>query len=729
MRAILSESTVARILPSGTPTRSKRYLSPVDTRRRWALAGMAGLGIVAALMGLYVLGAARFLSPGDLAAEHASIDLECAQCHNSGLVSGGVIGLRCERCHDIGASDRLTNPAHVLFGSADALKADAAVDVACTQCHVDHYGRDWTLTTVDDRECAACHQFRVLGRHPEFAAISASIQTGLGMKFGHDRHIVEAVNAGLDQCRACHVPTVDQMAFEPVGFDDHCAACHTDEGGFVTGNSDPIGPDYVLTPDQISEPWANEVEIQTVEAARGRAEFTRMRHADRWTLYNARRLRRAIDPAGEASEREALQVRITYLEQQATTRPLAAAGAVGLDAWSESLQREVAELERRLETSPAPETDLVALEAIAVATRALAGAVAATAGEVAPDVTEDELSGEVIVTNEETTAGSTAEQFEARRNELLELLVAVSRRGDDELVDRAETLRAQVDDLRPQTGAQDTAAYRDGLQALDDIVRIVRGVPDPQARFEAAELDALRGLARQQVTGGLAPDEFEDRRRQLLSLLTAIDRDGDVTLRARAAPLRQRVAALRAGADGDRALERQLRRRRRDLDRVRLESELAEFEEAPPTGSAAPVRDRAAGQAELERLRAQLAALEGGSRPGVALGDDRERQAFALESLLTPCLKCHELSGPALAPVTIAEPVMTRARFDHAPHVILTDCAACHASVTSSGLATDVNVPGVDNCQSCHRPDEARADCATCHVYHPPSVAALLRAP
>jgi len=33
----------------------------------------------------------------------------------------------------------------------------------------------------------------------------------------------------------------------------------------------------------------------------------------------------------------------------------------------------------------------------------------------------------------------------------------------------------------------------------------------------------------------------------------------------------------------------------------------------------------------------------------------------------------------------------------------------------------------VDTCQSCHSPGEARADCSTCHVYHPPSVAAMLK--
>ena len=451
-----------------------------------------------------------------------------------------------------------------------------------------------------------------------------------------------------------------------------------------------------------------------------------MRHADRWTLYNARRLRRAIDPEGETSEREALGGRVAYLEQLLTAQPLTTAGAASLEAWDSAFQLEIAELERRLDGAAAPATDLAALQAITTATRTLADAVAPAAG---PDQAIDDV-GELAVEPADpggNTGGSTAAELEVRQDELLRLLEAIEQRGDATLADRAAALREQVTDLSPQPGEQDTAAYRDGLFALDEIMRVVRGVADPQARFEVAELDVLRSVARQQVTGGLALDAFEERRRQLLSLLAAIARDGSDDLRARTAPLRQRVAALRAGADGDRELRRRLRRRRRDLERVRLEQELAASGEPASAGTAAPVRDRAAVQAELAVLRTQLAALEGGSRPGVALGEDRERQGFALEALLVPCLKCHEVSGPRLAPVTVAEPVMTRALFDHAPHVIQTDCAACHASVQTSGLATDVNTPGVENCQSCHRPDQARAECGTCHVYHPPSVAALLK--
>ena len=723
---------MARTLPSGTPTRTKRYLRPASTASRWAQASAFGGVLLVGLTGLYFVGVTRFVSPGDLAADHAPIDLQCAQCHETGLTARGVMDLRCERCHDIGGSERLTNAGHVLFGSADALKADAASEVACVQCHVDHYGRDWALRAVDDRRCAACHEFGVLGRHPEFAAVSAAIQTGLGLKFDHDRHIVEAVDAGLDQCEACHVPTVDQVAFDPIRFDAHCAGCHTDDDGFVTGKSDPIGPDYVLAPDEVPESWATDLEIEVIEAARGRSEYGRMRHADLWTLYNARRLRRAIDPEGETAEREALRGRIAYLEQQLAIEPLDTTARGDLEAWAGAFEQEIAELEDRLDREPSPETDAAALEAITTATQALSAALASEPA-LADQVevlggTFPEIGLETVAVDE--TAGSDADDFEARRAELVNLLDAIDARGDENLSERVAELREEVSGLTPgQRGEPDQTAYRNGLFALDEVFRILRGVPDAEARFEAAQLDVLRSLAQQRVSGGLALDEFEERRRQLLSLLTVIDRSGDAALQARAAPLRQRVLALRSGADGDAALRRRLRRRRKDLDRVRLELEFAEAGEPAPLGTAAPLRDRRATDDELVVLRSQLAALEGGSRPGDALDDDRERQGFALESLLTPCLKCHELSGPKLSPVTVAEPVMQRALFDHGPHVIQTDCASCHESVLTSGRATDINVPGVDNCQTCHRPNEARAECATCHVYHPPSVAALLRAP
>lgn len=721
---------MARIVPSGTPTRSKRYLTPRSNGGRWALAAAAGAVGLTGLVGLYLIGVPRFVSPGDVAAGHAPVDLQCAQCHQP---AHGVTALRCERCHDVGGTERLAHTAHVLLGSGDPVKADLAATLPCVQCHTDHRGRATVLRDVDDRECAQCHQFGTLDRHPEFAVVKAAITTGLGLKFDHDRHIPEVVSAGLERCQSCHVPTVDQVGFLPIDFDDHCQTCHVDADGFVTGRTDPLAPEFVLTPDQLPEPWAAESEIAITPAARGRSEFGRMRHRDRWTLYNARRLRRAIDPEGEAAEREALRGQINYLEQQLALEPFDAAGTDDLEAWGEALEAEVATLTARLadDAEPVAAASAAALTGMTADVRAIAQALADAEPFVRVDAealaTVELTIAETDLAPPDVSTGSAPADFEVRRTELLNVLDTISARGDDGLADRAAELRDLVTGLAPgATGSGDAASYRDGLRALDEIVRTVRAVPDAEAQFDAAQLTVLRTFASQQVTGGLAVDEFAERRRQLLSLLTAIERTGTAALRARTAPLRQRVLASRPGADSDRTVVRLLRRRQKDLARVRLELEFAEADEPAPLRTAALVRDRQAVQVELEAARTQLADLERGSRPGEASDDDRSRLGIALESLLVPCLKCHELSGPKLAPVTVAEPVMPRALFDHAPHVIQTDCATCHASVDTSGLATDVNVPNVSNCQTCHRAGEARAECAGCHVYHPPSVAALV---
>jgi hypothetical protein len=118
-----------------------------------------------------------------------------------------------------------------------------------------------------------------------------------------------------------------------------------------------------------------------------------------------------------------------------------------------------------------------------------------------------------------------------------------------------------------------------------------------------------------------------------------------------------------------------------------------------------------------------------------ALADRRD----AASSLLSRCLKCHTLdpASAQLAPVRIAEPVMPRSIFNHAPHVTRASCEACHGpkkpdvaagqrSIWSSEGATDVNVPARAVCATCHAPSKTKDDCETCHVYHASSPAKLV---
>jgi cytochrome c3-like protein len=724
---------MSRQIPSGTPTRSSSYVFPVSNRRLFYGSLLAGLVVLVAIVGLYFVGAPRFTSPGDLATQHAPIDVRCEQCHSTRTVSfaqRGVIDVRCERCHDPGASARLTNAAHVLLGSGDSLKAERAGEVPCVQCHTDHRGRTFKLRTVDDRECGRCHGFSSLGRHPEFAVIKANIQTGVGLKFDHDRHVVEAVKKTGKPCEACHQPTSDLTSFEALSFDRHCAACHTKDG-FVTGATDAIAPDLLTLPGQPGV-TAVSTSVQVQPAARGRVTIGNMKHRDPWVLYNALKLRRAIDPEGESSERLALRGQVAFLEQQLRAEPLARVQRADLERWAEMLQQDIRDLDARIAAKPAPGDDSKALETMTATVKQIATALRAAKPTEAAVQEASALAGETVDASAPPSgAASTddAARFEARKKELLSVLDAVSARGDKALSDRAAALRSQVEKLSPGSGEPDRAALRQGLLYLDEVFRAVRNLSDPEAQVEASRVAVLRQFAQQRVAGGLSPEDFEDRRRELLGVLDAIDRAGDPALRQRVAELRQRAAALRPGTIGDDGLKRLRGQKVKALERVNLEIELQSHSEGEASPAvAAPVRDRREMESTIARLKAQLAELEGGPRPGAAVSpDDLEKNKVALESLLVPCAKCHELRGARLAPVTIAQPVMPHSVFDHKPHVTAAKCESCHASIEKSKKATDINEPNLANCQQCHAPSKSRSDCGTCHVYHPPSVAKLLR--
>ena len=115
-----------------------------------------------------------------------------------------------------------------------------------------------------------------------------------------------------------------------------------------------------------------------------------------------------------------------------------------------------------------------------------------------------------------------------------------------------------------------------------------------------------------------------------------------------------------------------------------------------------------------------------------APADDTERaaQGRTLVSLLTPCRKCHEMDAAAtrLMPVRVAQPVLRRSVFNHAPHTIQARCESCHAGVRTSKAAADVNVPSIESCRTCHNRSQVRDDCATCHRFHPSSVVHMMAA-
>ena len=94
----------------------------------------------------------------------------------------------------------------------------------------------------------------------------------------------------------------------------------------------------------------------------------------------------------------------------------------------------------------------------------------------------------------------------------------------------------------------------------------------------------------------------------------------------------------------------------------------------------------------------------------------RVTEASALPSTTPP--RTNRATGtPAIAPANVRRQWMTRAAFDHTPHLMVR-CESCHTAANSR-LTADVLMPPAATCATCHTPGKgAAAACAECHRYH-----------
>jgi hypothetical protein len=706
----------------GTPPgwRSKGYIIPSRKRPLLLWSTMAAVAIVSVMIGAHFAGARRAVSPGTVASHHARVDLKCAQCHEPG---GGVAAVRCERCHDPSGSERLAHAAHVWLGTTDVRQAASTEPPACVACHQEHRGLSASPRAVDDRECARCHTFSSLAAHPEFAVVRAQATGSGGLKFNHDRHVLEAETARGASCQTCHEQTPDRAGFVPLSFDRHCASCHLKQGAF--DETDPVLAEALVAPADLPPMWSSRTGARL--AVRGRKVVASgLRHQDGWVLFNALRLRQAIDGEGEAAERLLLRGQIARLEQLQTMQPMHRAAPDELNVAATVLEGEIRDLRARLSSAVSPELALnEALNSIRSVSQQLAKF--------------DPAAAEIVAGPRPSEAQTPPAQlqdqarFDERKAELLNILATVAARaGEGPLRQRADDLRAQVERLTAPSGAEtsnEKTAIAARLTDLADVVRSLRAIQDPGARTQVAQIDALTNYGRQRVLEGLSPEDFQTRKTELLELLDAVEQRGGPAVRMRVAPLRQRVLALSPGTTGIDDLTRSLRQREKQLERVRLEIELLaspDYETPPAQGAGI---DQAMVARTLQQLRRRLTELETTPRLSVAhTPEAREQHRNELDALLSRCLKCHEYDpgGVRLSAVRAAEPMMSRSGFDHAPHTAGTTCETCHGSARTSKLAHDVNVPGVATCRTCHNSTEVKADCQTCHVYHPASPATLL---
>lgn len=486
----------------GTPGRTAHYLLP---RGKWAFlvpALVLGGGLLALLLLLQSVGVRRPLAPGDVISRHAPIEARCEECHTA---RSGASDLRCQRCHDPSGAGRLTNGAHVLFGSGDARKAAAAPTLACARCHVEHRGRDARLAAVDEVQCTQCH-FRSFSAHPEFAVLRARSVEAPGLKFGHDSaepakfagHLAEVAKKKGTRiertCGECHQRSADQRDFTPVSFDLHCASCHAKDGSL--GTVDPVPQEDALPPEQIAALGVRTAfPPEEFQIGRGKVGRSAVHHKDEWVLFNLRKLRREIDPEGWAAERGALLARLSQLQRRlAQATPLASLDQAALRARQQSIEAELRGLDARIAAQASgvsPPSGLSRVDEVQAATAA-----AGDAGALAE--AQRLKAGAGGLADRSFPAGALpADEFEARRRELLAALDAIET-ADPALATRAQDLRRRALALAPgEPGGEVLQRVRTQRQAdlqrvMDEQSLRAAGIKPPGEALLEPERDALQ---------------------------------------------------------------------------------------------------------------------------------------------------------------------------------------------------------------------------------------------
>ena len=737
------------------------YVFPASDRSvlRWSL--VAAVLVPVILGGLYFVSApsrpgARMsglrsvLAPAPTFSRHSMAILDCAQCHRAGQA---VEDARCERCHDVPLSARLSNAAHVFQSGGDSAAALAAPVVRCATCHLEHQGADVHFGEVDDRECGSCHRtarnglrrLTTLSRHPEFAIVREGVESGSGLRwFNHKLHVGKVQVKFGKTCDACHQRTADGPTFSPISFPAHCAPCHEEDLADSAGTM-PAATFAALGPLPPSLRPRTDLDDET------RRGVTGVKHADRWILSTVQALRARVNPDDTAVDQTTLTRQIAQLELRQTygrSAPVARAWT-GLGA---SLREVGAAADRA--------------GSVDDSVRAAAAAIEAFVSELTPqDATTAALLQDAVRLKQGAAlpapgvSASVPVKVDALRQLLAATLARAKAAGDDGLTRRAAVLLGRLEAL--PAPARQATGQDSSTSALAAIIQDLAMAADPRVRAEAWRLNDLRQMASRQAAGGIDPRAVDLYRQQTLRLLDAAERtlltprpnagtaDGTDAVLARVATLRQWILSMDSGAPPAVAAARLAFFRNRERDRARVDTELdaAGLRIAAPA-EAADFRQDAA-QARLEQLRRQLAAIGSPSRLVGLLPPDEARRAIT--ALLgsqaadaednagrkNRCTLCHELgpAGDQLAPVRAAGgSLLTKARFTHTPHLTAdnANCETCHTGVRASTAARDLNLPGVASCMTCHASGRqaARATgCESCHKYHVPSTRALAWTP
>ena len=339
------------------------------------------------------------VSNGPLSSAHASFGADCASCHTAFET---VSNDKCAVCHEkygdeLGA---FSFASHYLYHSTDFTRIVPSPDeVSCATCHTEHTGRNAELTMVPDGTCATCHEdASSFAEHPAFMPATL-VGTASGdddaparrggelrlertnLSFSHSQHVIE-VRRSSDitdiqaTCLTCHRAEDDGAGFEPIAFENACAACHIASGETTewlptVALSETEEPGVVsLAALRSSRPpgtqWTDFMSTDEFQDRGGQIRKRTVYHADPWILFNLNRLRRQLydDGGGLASllrasdSVEPEEARVLYEEAIATletyAEELRATPGRDIQRELESIDELIALVETRLRDPYAP---------------------------------------------------------------------------------------------------------------------------------------------------------------------------------------------------------------------------------------------------------------------------------------------------------------------------------------------------------------------------------------
>lgn len=259
----LPDGACSKPIPKCQPTRSIRAKRTLATF--WTIAFTLGM--------LILVGAspdrAVFFSPGDLTFAHRSALHNCAHCHAAvhknplqrlTATFGQAVRLEgsqlCLTCHKVGRDafrahglppDDLAvetkkaeghpQPKSVSWSLALAMLVPEVSqrkndELACADCHKEHNGRKFNLSTTDNHQCQTCHArlFASLANgHPEFSNFPYKRRTKIA--FDHTSHIGKHFqekykDIAPTRCSGCHTPDRAGRYMQTRSFEITCAGCH-----------------------------------------------------------------------------------------------------------------------------------------------------------------------------------------------------------------------------------------------------------------------------------------------------------------------------------------------------------------------------------------------------------------------------------------------------------------------------------------------------------------------